>query len=1299
MGMAVKLRILVFLLFCSNLLGQASPAKFYSVNSLFGISVREVNSVCGDSNGFIWASSKTSILRLTEDDYRIYHLPYETPNVVMVKLVNAPSKLCAFTNNGQIFTYNAIYDRFDLEVNLNKALDDPFAGINGVLIDQRGGYWISTMAGLYHYQKGKFTLINGHAFGNYCMTWQDGQHILLAGYGGIWRLDTRTSASQNIYANQSGDPLFVSSVFYDQAKNALWIGTMSKGLYLFDFHSGTLAPVLASVFPRQPVLAVERNSDGTYLVGIDGQGLWKLNEQADKVISVFKENADDPASIRGNGVYDIFPDQKKRVWVSTISGGLSFFDQESPLVTQVAHLANHTNSLINNDVNSLIEDHAGKLWFATNNGISCWDQASDEWKHFYNNKEKQAQVFLTICEDNRGRIWAGTYSSGVYVMDGLTGKELAHYSRSEGGLSVVNNFILNIFKDSQGDLWFAAAAPEFISYRMKDQQFKVYPGLPVTCFAQLPDDRLLLGCSNGLSLLDKKTGTVKKLLQDILVRDMEIIGDKVWIGTSGSGLICYNYQNGRTEKITTESGLPSDFVNGIVHTGHLLWLGTENGLCRLNLDDQTVITYANIYSLSRNSFNNTAHCKLKNGQLAWGTNNGALIFSPDLISESSSKGKIIFQDLTISGRSVREIPNFELKSPVDSLKDIRLKYFQNTVSLELLPLGISSGSKFSWKMEGFDKQWSSPSANRIITYTNIPSGHFNLKIRLYDGSSSNVISERSLTLRVIPPFWRTGWFSVLVLVMISGMIVLYFLYYTNRLKQRHTEEKVRFFTNTAHDIRTSLTLIKAPVDELSRETHLSESGRKYLQLAKDQARQLSSVVTQLMDFQKADIGKEQLVLSMTDMVGFISNRAMMFESLAQSRNIELVFTTDQQHYLSAVDETKMEKVLDNLISNAVKYSHPGSKVQITLKCSADQWSLEVKDSGIGISKKAQRMLFKEFYRSDNAINSKVVGSGIGLLLVKKYVDLHHGTVSCESQENVGSTFKIIIPAKKIPVVNNSILLTPDRSLEKDAIPVPILNGKEEAESLASPEMKILVVEDNDELLHFMKSTLGREFSVLAAVDGKDAWNVIHENMPDLIISDVMMPNMDGYDLCHLIKSTYETSHIPVILLTALSEKSEQLRGLGLGADDYLTKPFDMGLLIQKIKTIIRNRRIVGEKAIKLVKANPLEPVLENRHNDQFMRRMLEVVKANISNAEFSKEDFASAMNVSSSLLYKKIKSLTDQSPTDFIKTYRLNQAREMLETGHHNVTEISEMCGFTSIGYFSTVFKKHYGKSPTEILN
>jgi DNA-binding response OmpR family regulator len=360
--------------------------------------------------------------------------------------------------------------------------------------------------------------------------------------------------------------------------------------------------------------------------------------------------------------------------------------------------------------------------------------------------------------------------------------------------------------------------------------------------------------------------------------------------------------------------------------------------------------------------------------------------------------------------------------------------------------------------------------------------------------------------------------------------------------------------------------------------------------------------------------------------------------------------------------------------------------------------MEVKDSGIGISKKAQNQLFREFYRGENAINSKIVGSGIGLLLVKKYVEMHYGTISCVSEENIGSTFRMVIPFKDF--IDES-----DKANAKIEEPVSFAANEADSQLLLGSDepsklkMHILIVEDNDDLRNFMQYPLKADFEILLAEDGVVAWDIIQKQMPDLVVSDVMMPNMDGFELCRLIKSTYETSHIPIILLTALSGEADQLHGLGLGADDYLTKPFDMILLSQRIKSIIRNREIVKEKALKLIKGadNDEEQIFLNEFNDKFVKKMLEVVRANMANTEFGKEDFAFSMNISSSLLYKKVKSLTNQSPTDFIKMVRLDYALELLQSHKYTVTEVSEYCGFSSLGYFSTVFKKHFGKSPTQI--
>ena len=362
------------------------------------------------------------------------------------------------------------------------------------------------------------------------------------------------------------------------------------------------------------------------------------------------------------------------------------------------------------------------------------------------------------------------------------------------------------------------------------------------------------------------------------------------------------------------------------------------------------------------------------------------------------------------------------------------------------------------------------------------------------------------------------------------------------------------------------------------------------------------------------------------------------------------------------------------------------------------WMLEVKDQGIGISRKAQRQLFKEFYRAENAINSKIVGSGIGLLLVKNYVNLHKGTISCVSKEDAGALFQIMIPFRDVPAKEEMELPIN----EELAIPTTIsfIEPESASQNGSKPRggIKVLIVEDNDDLRTFMQFPLREKFEVLSAEDGMQAWEIIQKQMPDLIVSDIMMPQMDGFELCRLVKSTYETSHIPVILLTALSGKAEQLHGLGLGADDYLTKPFDMTLLTQRIKSIVRNRDIVRDKAQRLIKTDDTGQIYTNELNDKFVKKALAVVRENISNPEFGKDEFASAMNVCSSLLYKKVKTLTDQSPVEFMKIVRLDYSVELLQSRKYSITEVSILCGFASVGYFSTVFKKHFGKSPTDIL-
>jgi len=1279
-----------------------SDIRFYNLNEENGISIRETNQVCGDDNGFIWISSKMGILRYSLDDIRIYQLPVESRDIVEVRLEYYKGDLYAYTNNGQFFLYNPILDKFELLLNMSAELRNAYLIVNQLLIDDAGKLWIASAFGLFSYteENGLKTQVPNRDIQTIAWKDQDSFFFIVDGVLKVFSISETTETTYFNFSNT--DNHIVSSLWYDTPNGNLWIGTIANGLFVLKNGEDGLALENLDEIPTQPVLVIEEISDSKVLLGIDGQGIWEIDKYSLKVSNIYKEDSDNPNALKGNGVYDIYHDKRNdRVWVCTYSGGVSFFDKADPAITQIKHIVNNPNSLVNDDVNDVMEDSHGNLWFATNNGVSFFNVKTSRWKSFFHNKREHAQVFLTLNEDNRGRIWAGTYSSGVYLLDVKTGEEIKHLSFEDTNGKFRSNFVFDIINDNQGDIWCGGVNGDLICYNTEQDTFRSYGDMTIYNILEYRPNKLLLGSSYGLVLFDKNTGETETLVEGYIVQDIFVKDEIIWICTSGNGFVSFNLKTGEKETFTVDSGLPSNFISSIQYSDGFFWLGTEQGLCRFNQDDKSIVTFNSILALNNVSFNLGAHYILGDGRLILGTNKGALIFDPGEIQPIKDQGRIYFQELTISGTSIRELSAPHLTSTIDNLTDLTLKYFQNTISLEMIPIGVvGSGAKFSWKLENLDNEWSNPSRNNILSYSNIPSGNYTLRIRMLDNSNSNVLAERTISLEMIPPYWQTIWFQLIVYLLILGAFVFSMLYYIDRLKKKHSDEKIRFFANTAHDIRTSLTLINGPVEELNKESGLSNKGLHYLHLATDQTRRLLNVATQLMDFQKSDIGKERISLSMVDIVKTIENRVMMFESYASNHSIQISFTANVKKFVTAIDETLMDKVVDNLISNAIKYSPADTSVQVNLNCSSSKWILEVKDQGIGISKQAQRQLFKEYYRAENVINSKIVGSGIGLLLVKNYVNLHGGKINCTSQLDSGASFEVVIPTREVEASeikqdsNNTETLQP--VIIKQQLSPSVLSDGDDS---GKPKMKVLIIEDNEYLREFLKSALENQFKIYLAEDGLQAWNLIQQQTPDMVVSDIMMPNMDGFELCQKIKSTYETSHLPVILLTALAGKAEQLQGLGLGADDYLTKPFDVSILQQRIRTLVHNREIIRDKALKIIhKGEDGTAILENELNDKFLKRMIEVVHENISNAQFSKNDFASAMNVSPSLLYKKIKSLTDQSPTDFIKLVRLNHSLELLSNKKYNITEVSELCGFSSVGYFSTVFRKHYGKSPTQMI-
>lgn len=1292
-----KIYTTIFLLWlglAAQIMTYASNYKFESINDLQGISIRKVYSICKDNDGFIWASTKSGVLRLTQDEYRIYELPFQTVNFITVKLVFENNILWAYSNNGQLFRYDPIKDKFLFVFNLSESAKNQYINVGAMLVDNSEACWMATSFGLYKYFNGEFQLFEDKQNNISSLCWYDDDTFFAVSNEEIALIDTKTQSRKLLFQHPGKKEINTNSLYYDKTSEVLWLGSQSDGLLFYSIQSNEIKHFAPKDFPQQPVKVIEPIDEQTLLAGVDGQGIWEIDRKNLKIKHVYKEDNDNSASLRGNGVYDIFFDKEnERVWVGTYSAGISYFDMAPPLIEQITHQPNQENSLKNNEVNEAIEDKNGNLWLATNNGISQWKRNENRWKHFYANNQDQAQVFLTIHEDNQGKIWAGSYASGLHIIDRETGKELAHYAKNIPGSPIDVKFVYDIFTDSKGEIWICGINSEVVRYSPTENKFTKYSQQPVSMITEYSDSIMLLACSYGLVQLNKNTSAYKILIDKHIVEDILPLNDNIWVATSGEGLLRYNMINNNLEKFTTKNGLPSNYINSLASSSNYLWLGTESGLCRFDPRQKSAVVFSSIEPLSSSSFNNHAYLHLRDGRLAFGSNNGLIIFNPQTISEKQNSGKIFIQDFSILGRSLRDISSFKLKQPINNIEHFKLKHNQNTLTFEILPVGTIKDAKFSWKIDD-SNEWSTPSKQRHITFNNLPHKNYTLNIKMFDNSLSYVIDERTVHFTIAAPFWASWWFLIIVFSTIFILIYSLFWYYINKLKQQHAEEKIRYFTNTAHDIRTSLTLIKAPVDELKNETNLSARGKQFLKLASEQTNRLSNVITQLMDFQKADIGKEKLIMKMTDVVELVKYRTEMVEPLCKTKNIKLIFKTNTNHYETAIDDIQFEKVIDNLISNAIKYSRENSTVYISLECKNTEWNLVVKDEGIGISKADQKRLFKEFYRGENAVNSKVVGSGVGLLLSKNIVLLHGGNITFNSEENKGSEFLITIPHQKMSDIKAEQTSENERTNNKTTLENTyndlVADEKEES------KQKILLVEDNEELLQFLCLIFGDEYEIYIAFNGSEGWEQTQKHLPDLIVSDVMMPEMDGFEFCKLVKSTWETSHIPVILLTALNENTKQLQGLGLGADDYITKPFDASILKHKLHNLVQSRKAFYEKALQTMKEYPQKQLLGNPLNDKILKQMVDVVKENMANTQFGKVEFASALCVSPSLLYKKTKAIAGLSPVDFIKSVRLDHSIQLLQNKEYTIAEISELCGFSNQSYFSAVFKKKFGKTPSE---
>lgn len=1123
-----------------------------------------------------------------------------------------------------------------------------------------------------------------------------------------------------------------------QSATRLWIGTEGHGLLLIN-------PQTGSIKQYKHVSGRENSLSANYVRSLSFDSkkrLWigtinslNIYDEEQDCFHVYESNKTGSGVLSQSSVRTIYEDMQGGMWVGTYFGGLNYYH---PLKNRFFNLPQDgsINSLNDKVINSIVEDKHKTLWIGTNNGgVNRYDTEHHTFVH-YTTKEGLASddVKAIYVDEDNDWVYIGTHTGG-----------LSRLHRPSGRIeSLTDKNVRNIYDIEpvgDGTFWLSCMS-NIYHFNPRTRTFTRIPMEQKTLrfgIAFIYRDshrRLWIGGKNGVATFTDEGGKLvhtKIFAPDASFCDKytncvyEASDGRFWLGTY-NGLYCFDAENSDVKHYTIAQGLPNNAIYGILEDSYgKLWLSTDYGLCHMNPQTETFRTFSSTDGLQSNQFTQNAYCCTTDGQMYFGGINGVTTFTPELLVDNPYTPPVVITQLRLFNKPV--LPGDEsgiLEKDISMTQRITLTAKQKMFSLEFVVSNYISGSHntFAYTLKGYDKEWYYSDTQRLVSYSNLPQGtyRFLVKAANSDGKWNEVPTE--LEIVILPVWYKTWWAFLLFAAAFVTLMILIFRYFWTRKsmeaqlhmervekekQQEVNEMKVRFFIDIAHELRTPLTLILAPLQEA-----LAKSDdrwmRRQLEHIQRNANRLMHLVNQLMDYRRAELGVFVLHAYRNSILKSVEKTVSFYEALAQRKKIHYSLYSDLEQQEVLCDPSYIELMLNNLLSNAFKYTGTGESISVVLKMEADnRLLLQVQDTGSGIPQQKQEKIFERFYQAENTH----IGSGIGLSLVKRLVELHHGTIELESEEGNGSTFSIYLPTNTAAYRQEEIGKGPATDMDNlhstNTQQLYVLDGmgdlapeEEEEKDVEKNEVKkkrenVLIVEDNLEILHYLSSELGNTYTVWEATHGEEALEVVKEQEIDLILTDVMMPVMNGLQLCKQIKQNVHTCHIPVIILSAKADVKEQLEGLQVGADDYIPKPFSLAVVTTKIRNLFRTRYRAIQYYSKSLEIEP-EKMALHPMDEEMLNRAKAIVEAHLDDADFSTESFAREMCMSRSSLHLKMKALTGESTYDFIRKIRFNKACKLLKDGHYTVAEISAMVGFSTSSYFSTSFKKYFGCMPTEYV-
>ena len=1345
------IHLILFLSAWNPAIAAVGDFKIKRISPEGGFTFEAISSICEDKFGFIWFGSNNGVYRYNSaETVKFINSPDDNTsipgNYVRSLYLDMKHEIWISADHGlSLFDYQCeCFRRFQF----HDAEGNP-KGLNVLQILQTADstYWMIDNAG--------FSRIDFKTNTVYFLQLPEAQK------NDLIRIALKTEKEERIWLGGTTggiyycDPPYQKINFFAHERNQnvitmlpdgdkIWIGYDWGGADLFT-RQGLLSDHFddnlqgRNKVPSSRVRTILKDNNEIWLGTF--KGLVRMTENGNEIFEKEKYTG-----LTNNSIYQLYRDSKNGIWIGTWSGGLGYINEWSNNFEHYKHESG-TNSISDNVVSSFAETEDGKIIIATEEGHLNYLDRSAHQMNDVQIKGPGGMVnhIKSLTTDKRGTLWIGTFAGGIfYKLKGA--KEFQKFN-------LIDDFkeqFYSITPTDQG-IWFASSVRGLFYYDYQIRKVKQYSSnnsdpesLSANSVRSLLADskgNLWVGTNNGLN---KKSSGSERFIRYFYNPDeknrissnniyslFEDSKQNIWIGTAGGGVTIYDPKTAIFSQLSKKDGLPGNDVYGILEdiTG-TIWMSTENGLSAWSPAKKSFRNFDYTDGIQGNQFNPGATFKAKNGELFFGGSNGFTRFDPAQIKENPVVPKVIITSLEINNQTVNQLNDNGMRpQSIMTLSHLELKYNQNSLRLNfvannfLLPLK----NRYKYRLTGYSPDWIETQKDNKAIFTKIPPGDYVFEVMAANNDGKWNDTPTRLKIKIEYPFWRTVYAYLIYLFIL--FVIFYFLQREVRLRsrlknsimheriQRENEEKLHqlklhFFTNISHEFRTPLTLILSPLSLLKKKMAGQVEPMEHINMIENNANRLIRLVNQILDIRKIELGKMDFHPLPFDIVALCHEVFQCFSYQENDRKFNFHFESDFSSLFVMIEPDKIDKLIFNLLSNAIKYTKEDGTIQLSIKkpgwqtdtiteqqhflignpVEGEYVTIIVKNEGKGISPTVLPNIFNRFYQAPGQLS----GTGIGLHLCSEYIQMHHGQIEVFTGEDAGTSFCV-----RLPITNDEI----GKGIQKAVIQTSQYKEKEiqtvpdPASGLKSAqEATILVVEDNKEMQRFLRTILSEFYNVITANDGIEGLTSVKEFNPDLVVTDVMMPGMDGTEFCHILKTEINTSHIPVLMLTALSSVESQMEGFDTGADDYIVKPFDDRILLARIRNLLESRKILREKFTNS-QGEWREAMQKLQPDRELLEKATFILENNLNDALFSVDSLASALSLSRSTLHRKLKALTNQSATEFMKFVRINKSIKLIESGMTNIDEICFKVGFNSHSYYSMCFKKQLGQTPSEYIN